>query len=253
VKRLVDAVNAIRNLADGQLPAGIDLTTFRATIARDLLDYAVVNYLLTNRHKVGGVLKIAGFIRETPVPAAGLRKTYLKREVMWSRVGNLLTDPMQGFKEVFEWNSSTPQLSSAIGELASVLESYDLQLAYFEPSGDLLTFINTGATTPLQEPLGFDLALDTLLGALDDFSAGIKLIVLPPTASRGPAIGFFPYARLNGVQEVPLSEALMFSIRGNADFTKGIAIILAPGQPVEAKTGFLGGTAGIPAEVQLGL
>lgn len=253
IKRLVDAINVIRNIPDSGFPAGIDIPAFKLNIARDLLDYTLVEHLLQNRHKMGGVFKLTGLIRETEMPAPGLRTSRLKREVMWNRIGSLLTDPMQGFREVFAWDSPTPKLAEVIGEIASLLESYNLQLAYFQPEGDLLAFINAGAITPLDNPMGFDIAFDTLIGAPDGVSAGVKIMLMPPTASRGAAIAFFPYAQLNGAKEIPLSDTVVLSIRGNADFTKGVSITLTPGRAPEAKTGFLGGSVSNPAEAQIGI
>jgi hypothetical protein len=253
IKRLVDAINVIRNIPDGAFPAGIDVPAFKLNIARELLDYSLVEHLLQNHHKLGGVLKLTGFIRETEMPASGLRTARLKREVMWSRIGSLLTDPLQGFREVFAWDSPTPKLTEVIGEIASLLDSYNLQLSYFEPEGDLLTFINVGAITPVDNPIGFDVAFDTLMGAPAGVSAGVKIMLMPPTASRGAAIAFFPYAQLNGAKEIPLSDTIVLSIRGNADFTKGVSIVLSPGLAPEAKTGFLGGSVSNPAEAQIGI
>lgn len=253
VKRLVDAVNAIQSKPGALFPGGIDVASFKATIGRDLLDYIFVEHLLRNRHQIGGLLKLAGLIRLVETPAAGARQAHIKRQVAWNRIGALLTDPIQGFREAFEWNSAAPQLNQVLAGFASLLESYQLQLAYFEPGGDLLSFINAGATTPAEAPLGAALAFDSTLGAPDGVSAGIQLVLLPPTAARGPAIAWLPYAQLNGAKKIPLSETLSLSLRGNADFTKGIALILAPGREPEVRAGFLGGTATIPAEVQLGL
>ena len=253
VKRLVDAINAIRTKPDGAFPSEIDVASFKETIARDLLDYVLVEHLLRNRHQVGGLLKLAGLIRLIETPATGLRQAYLKREVVWSRIGDLLADPAKGFREGYDWDSATPRLTQAIADLASLLESNDLQLSYFEPTGDLLTFVNAGATMPLDDLLGIDLAFDDTLGAPDGFAAGVQLLLRPPTASRGPAISFLLYAFLKGAEEVALSDTTSLSIRGDADFTKGIAITLAPGHAPDVQAGFLGGMAVRPAEIQIGL
>jgi hypothetical protein len=46
---------------------------------------------------------------------------------------------------------------------------------------------------------------------------------------------------------------MSLSIRGDADFTKGVAITLAPGHAPDVQAGFLGGIAVRPAEIQIGL
>ena len=253
VKRLVDAINAIRTLPDTDFPSGIDIAAFKATIGRDLLDYLLVDYLLLSRPKVGGLLKLAGLIRLVQAPAAGLRQSYLKREVEWNQIGDLLTDPVKGFREAYDWNSSIPQLTQILGELGSLLEAYGLEYAYFIPKDDLLTFVNAGALTPLEEQAAIDLALASTFETPDGINAGIQLLLRPPTANRGEAISLLPYARLIGEQVVTLSDTLSLTNKGNADFTKGLALTFAPGQTPELEAGFLGEMTTSPAEIQIGL
>ena len=253
VKGLVEALIAMRTKPDGAFPSGIDVASFKATIGRDLLDYLFVEHLLRHRYKVGDLLKLAGLIRLVETPATGLRQAYLKREVVWSRIGDCLTDPAQGFREAFDWNSAAPKMNQVLIDFASLCESYDLRLSYFEATGDLLTFVNTGVTPPIEGLLGLDLAFANPSDAPDGFAAGVRLLLLPPTANRGPAISFFPYASLKGAKQMALSDTTSLSIAGDADFTKGVAIILAPGRAPEVQAGFLGGMAVSPANIQLGL
>lgn len=253
VKQLVDAIHAISAKPEDAFPNGIDISSFKTSIGRDLLDYVLVEHALRNSYPIGGLLKLAGIIRLVKTPATGLRQSYLKREVVWNRIGDLLTDPAKGFREVFDWNSASPQLTQALGDFASLLESYGLQFSYFEPTGDLLSFVNANATVPLDAPLGIDLAFDDALGAPDGFAAGVRLLVRSPTASRGSAISFLPYVSLSGTQGIALSDTTLLSIRSKVDFTKGVALTLSPEQSPEVQTGFLGGTASSSDEFQVGL
>ena len=253
VTRLAAAVNAIANSPDNAFPGGIDVATFKATIARDLLDYAFAAHLLHHRSRLGAVLKLAGLLRLIDTPAAGGRQRYLKYEVAWSRLGTLLTDPARGFREAFDWESTPPRTSSAAVDVGSLLEIHGLTLIVFEASEDLLAFINAGATPPVDKALGLDMAFEALLPETVGTQAGIQMVAFPPTAVRGPAIGFLPYAHLGATTKVDLSDTLSLTIGGTADFTRGIAILLAPGQPPEVKAGFLGGVTAVPPEVRLGL
>src|SRR5438128_888923 len=106
ISQLINAINAIATNPDSAFPAGIDVATFKSTIGRDLLDYVIVEYLMRHHQQIGGLLKLAGLIRLSQAPAAGARKAYLKREVAWIRIGALLTDPSQCFRDVFDWDSA---------------------------------------------------------------------------------------------------------------------------------------------------
>jgi hypothetical protein len=253
VKRLVAAVNAIRSRPDREFPAGIDVAAFKETVGRDLLDSVLVDYLLRNRRPIGILLKLAGIIRLVETPAMGLRHPYLQRQVAWSRVGELVANPLKGFREAFDWDSVEPQLPQVLGDLAGLLESCGLRFLCFRLQDDQLSFVNASATAPIDEPLGIDLALISEATLEARVAAGVQLVLRAPTASRGLAIALLPYARLDGAQSFALSDTASLSIQGDADFTKGVAITFAPGHPVELQTGFLGGAPTSPAEIGVGL
>ncbi len=252
IAQLINAIIAIANNPDAAFPGGIDVAAFKSTIGRELLDYVVVEHLLCNHQRIGGILKLAGLLRLIPVPAAGLRQAYLKREVEWSQFGTLFTDPAQGFNDVFSWNT-VPKLPELLADLTSVLESYQLSLGYFDPPDGQLAFINQGATGAPGDVLGVGFGIYQSLAGPLGVQAGIQFTTRPATSTRGPALAVFPYASLNGAQEIALSDSLSVSIQGNADFSQGIAITLAPGRPPELQAGFLGGgSLTIPGEAQLG-
>jgi hypothetical protein len=254
VKRLTEAINAITNNPDNAFPAGVDVATFKATIARDLLDYILVSYLLRHQTRIGAVLKLAGLIRLVETPAAGARQTHLHHLVAWNTLGKLFTDPAAGFRDVFDWTGAKPRLADAIADLAGLLESYGLTLEAFEPTPQLLAFVNMGAAAPLaDDALGVALAFDATLTDGLDLEAGIQMLVFPATAARGPAIGLLPYARIQADTDIPLSDTLSLKVGGSADFSRGIAFIVASGAAPEAKADFLGGVTAIPPELKLGL
>lgn len=253
VKRLADTISAISTRSDADFPSEVDVASFKATIGRDLIDYFLVEHLLRNRYRIGDVLRLAGLIRLVRAPAVGLRQPYLRRQVMWDRIAELITDPAGGFREAFEWNALAPRLAQAVSDLASLLESYNLELVYFRPIGDQLAFVNAGATQPFADPVGIDLAFAGSEDAPDGTGAGIQLLLRPPTSARGAAISLLPYARLTGGQEIALSQSTSLSVHGDADFAKGVGLTLAPGHPAEVQAGFLGGTAVSPAEARIEL
>lgn len=253
VGRLVEAIDAIRTKPDAAFPAGIDVASFKATIGRDLVDYLLVDHLLRNRHPLGALLRLAGIIRLVELPAAGLRRSYLRRQVAWSAIGDLVTDPARGFREGFDWNSTTPRLTSAVEQLASLLEYCGLQLSYFQPSGDLLRFAAAGTDAPVVGELGIDLAFEDGSFAGVNFAAGLQLLVRPATADRGPGIALLPYASSSDARDVTINDHTSLSIRGDTNLTKGAAITLAPGRPPEVQAGFLGGASVTPAELEIGL
>ena len=249
IKNLVTAINAIVSQPDTAFPAGIDIAAFKQTIGRDLLDYILVEHLLRNRYPFGGLLQLAGIIRLVPTPASGLRQAYTRREIPWSEIGDLITDPAKGLREAFAWGTATPQITPILGHLASLLESYGMQLYYFTASDGQLVFLNSGATTPLLQASGFDLAVVKTPGEVD-VAVGVQLLLRPATATRGDALALLPYANVDTSQQIALTDMLSLAISGDADLTKGVSLTFAPASGTELESGFLGGTANSPAKIQ---
>src|SRR4051794_32108858 len=105
---VIDAINAIHARPDSEFPADVDVATFKNTIGRDLLDFCVVEYLLSYRFKIGRLLKLAGIVQVVDMPAQGLRQRYQRRQVQWSRIGTFVTDPITGFHEAYDWSTAAP-------------------------------------------------------------------------------------------------------------------------------------------------
>jgi hypothetical protein len=252
IGRIVLAIKSIASKADSELPAGIDKTVFKATIARDLLDYLLAEYLLRTRPSVGMLFKLAGLLRLTPVPAAGLRAAYLKRAIQWNDIGRLFTDPTRGFQEAYDWNTAAPQLATALTDLTRLLDAWGLDLGFSPIAGDLATFVNDGSP-PLDPPIAANLDLTSAFDVPDGVAAGFQFVLRPPTAGRKLAISVLPYAKLQGAVSIPLTETFSLSLGGNADFTKGVAITFAPDSAPQASTGFFGGAATSPAEINFGV
>jgi hypothetical protein len=252
IARIVSAINAIAASSDGDLPGGIDKAIFKSTIARDLLDYLLVEYLLGTRGTIGTILKLAGLIQLTPVAAAGTRAAYLKRSVQWDDIGRLFTNPVQGFQEVYAWNTAAPQLSGALTDLTQLMDRLGLDISFSLVDGALATFVNAGAPPP-DPPVAAKFELAKLFDVPDGVSAGVQLLLRPPTADRALAFAILPYAQLQGATTIPLTDSFALTIGGNANFTGGVALTFAPGSDPQASTGFLAGAATAPAEIDFGV
>jgi hypothetical protein len=249
IKNLVTTINAIRSQPDTAFPDGIDVAAFKQTIGRDLLDYILVEHLLRNRYPLGGLLQLAGIIRLVPTPASGLRQAYTRREIPWSEIADLITDPAKGLREAFAWDTAAPQVTPILGQMASLLESYGMQLYYFTASDGQLAFLNSGATTPVTEATGFDLAFLKSPGDVD-VTAGVQMLLRPATATRGNAAALLPYANVDVSEPIALTDTLSLAISGDADLTKGVSLTFAPGSGAQLEAGFLGGAANSPARIQ---
>lgn len=253
IKRLVEAIESIRSRPDAAFPTGVDVAEFKATLSRDLLDFLIVEYLLGRRPTVGSILKLAGLIRVTNAAAVGQRHARLRREVVWSRLGKLITDPLSGFREAFDWAGAAPNFAEALGDLGLFLESTGLQLSFLVPDSQVVAFLNDGAQPPVVQPLGTELRFGDVFGAPEGIAIGIRGYVRPGGPTRPAGIALLPFAELGGVKTIDLTEGLALKLGGNAAFEGGVAITFAPGRPPEAKAELLTGTTTNPPEVTVGL
>ncbi len=244
IGRLIDAINAINAQPENAFPDGVDIAAFKQTIARDLLDYCVVEYLLRHRFRIGRLLKLMGIVRLFEVPASGARQAYVKRFVDWGGMGTLLTNPMQGFRAAYDWDRAAPQLPHVLSDIAEALEAWGLELSYFVLSDAQLAFVAAGANPPPTGQIGICLDLGEALGVPPEGQAGVQFVVRPATAARGPAIAIMPYAQLGASSATADDTLPSLSISADADLTQGFAITLEPGHPPVVDTGYL---AGVPS------
>jgi hypothetical protein len=243
IGQLAAAVDDIATQPDTAFPTTVDIASFKQTIGRDLLDYCVVEYLLRYRFKVGLPLKVAGIVQLIDVPANGLRQEHLGRDVNWSEIGTLLTDPLTGFAEVYGWRTATPQLPHALSDVAALLESYGLQFSFFALTPEQLAFANAGALEPMSGQVGVELNLGEALGVPADNVAGVQFFVRPATATRGPAIAIVPFADLSSSPGPPPDDEPSLTVTADADLTQGFAVTLSPDHEPVVEGGFLGGGA----------
>ena len=254
IAKIVDAIEAIRARPDNAFPGTVDVASFKATIGRDLLDYCVVEYLLRYRVRIGRVLKVVGIVQVVNAPGVGRRQPYVQRRVDWSRIGTLLTDPLRGVRESYDWTTGTPEVRQLVGDVAAVLESFGLQYDYVRPRAATLAFLNAGATTPLPSEAGIRLVLDQGFGAPAGHAAGLDLFVRAPTATRGSAIAVLPFIDFTPSAALVDDDSLSLAIVADADFAQGIALTLAPGHAPVLEAGFVTGTtAPAPSKVQVQL
>lgn len=250
--RVVKAVQDLQAAPLASFPDATGAAEFWSTVARELLDALLVQYLGERHPTLAGALRLAGLIRETARPATATRPlAHVHREVRWEFIGQLVTDPKRGFQEAFDWTSA-PRFDDIIAGLAALLGGLGLEARVRALSPDLLAFLGTGALDPADVDssaldLGFMPDLD------DNANFGVLLYRRSASAARGVGLTLLPYATFSGSEEIDLGERLAITLKGNADLTKGLAITLVPGAPVLFESGFIGGSALPPAEALVGV
>ena len=255
ISQIVNFFNAVSQLSSASgLPGTIDPTEFANDFPGQLVDYLVGRYLLNNRPTLGASLLAAGVIRKTQKPAAGKRPAYVRIDIAWSDLGNVLSDPLSTFKGAYSWGGAAFDQQSFVNNMATFARALGLTVFSVPVSASLKTQLTQGATstTNLQD---FTLRCQFIGNLLSeaDFTAGIDLYVLPATASLMPGFALLPYVTGSAGATIGISDELSLVLKAAFDLAGGIFISIRPNQPVSLATGIFGGSPGSAAAFSIGL
>ena len=225
------------------LPATIDVAEFQADFPGQLVDYLVGSYLLDNYGRLGATLLAAGVIRKTLKPAAGKRPAYIRIDIAWSDIGNLLKDGLSTFRNAYSWGGAAFDQQSFINNIETLAEAFGLTVFSVPVGGPLKTALTQGATT-LTRLQDFTLRCQLIgnLVAAADLTTGIEVYALPPTASAAPGIAFRPYVTGSGGKNFDISDRLSLILKASFDLAGGVLVRIRPNQPVMLDTGVFGGS-----------
>jgi len=255
ISQVVNFFSAVGQLASASgLPATIDVAEFQADFPGQLIDYLVGRYLLDNHAVLGATLLAAGVIRQTPKPAAGKRPAYLRTDIAWSNIGDLLKDGLSTFRGAYNWGGAAFDQQLFLNNVNTLSEAFGLATFSVPIGGPLKTALTQDATT-LTNLQNFTLRCQLIgnLIAPANLTAGIDVYTLPPTSSAAPGIAFLPYVTGSGGQSFDISDRLSLILKASFDLAGGILIRIRPNQPVSLNTGVFGGGGGSAAAFSITL
>lgn len=234
LKAAFEAVANLKNLpvADaGQLPGLV-------------LEYLLVEYLLSNQPRVGQLLRSLGIIRfEKIILAQPGRISYTRRVFAFADFANLFNDPLVFFKNSFAWGQTNFKGTEWIEAIFKLVRSWG-----FEGSTELLeagamSLLNTGSLTPAQNKT----SISKIYFLKDDvepviLNAGVGLYMLPAaTGGKMPGFAILPFFNQAFDQKISVTEKLDFNIKTALNATGGIGILVRPGEQITAFSGFNSG------------
>jgi hypothetical protein len=119
ISRIVSFFNAVSQLSSTSgLPGTIDTGEFSSDFPGQLVDYLIGHYLLNNKAMLGSALLTSGVIRKTLKPAAGKRPAYIRIDIAWNDLGNILNDPLGIFKNAYSWGGAAFDQQSFVNNMA---------------------------------------------------------------------------------------------------------------------------------------
>ena len=249
IGQIVNLFSAVSQLSSASgLPGTIDIGEFQSDFPGQLVDYLVGHYLLNDTPKVGAILLAAGVIRQTPKPAAGKRPAYIRIDIAWNQLGDLLKDPLSISRAAYSWGGAAFDQNLFINNMATLGRAFGLTV-FSNPVGDPLRAVLTQGATSTTNLQDYVLRCQ-LIGNLvseADLTAGLDFYVLPPTVTAAPGIALLPYVTGSATETINISDRLSIILKAAFDLAGGILISIRPNQPVTLATGIFAGSPGSAA------
>ncbi len=248
------ALGAISGLGSASgLPGTVDAAQFAAEFPRQLVDYLAVEYLLDYQPRVGELLKLAGVIRLIPVPAAGLRRPFVRRVIAWEDIAKLLDDPAAIFRNACKFGQPDFDQETFVDNVADAAEAFGIETIYDRIPDAIQTVLMQGST--VANPYrGYVRA--PLLGSRsggDEVEAGVGVYPLPDAGpGKAPGFAVLPYARGQFQQEIRIAELVAIVLEGKFDAAGGVGILIRP-DLLDVLFDLLSGTPAAGGELGLGI
>jgi Family of unknown function (DUF6603) len=256
VGQLFGAIRGLSSMPSAGLPATIDATAFKSEFPRQIIDYLLVEHLLERRPRIGRVLQLLGVIRLVPTPAAGTRLEYMRREVAWEDLANLLSDPLPIFSNAYHWGQSDFDGLQLLRVVTALGQAYNLSTELGTMESAAQTAFSQAATVPLRAESKEAIARFQFIQNrhLDPgLEAGIGVVLLPETSSAQPGFAVVPYARGTSSVDFGIVPNVEGFVRAEASLTGGIGLMVRPDQVPKLEIGFLGGPTAASAKLGAGI
>ena len=244
---LVNLVKALQGLPaalNAQLPpAFVAATNFPNAFADRFLGTLIADGLSNSAPLLSRVLRLIGLIEIAmkPADAAHFQPAFKLRAVHWDRIGRLLSDPVQLMKDVYGWGSPAIDIQPLQDALFSLSFGLGFPGTYDFPSQGLLKAIAPAVASPKPDR--------SFAFTLFDFGALANarlLVTTTPKANalegQGLAVAVTTSAGLDKIS-IPLDAHLSLDLGATMDASAGVAVVLRPGQPIQAIANFDGPAA----------
>jgi hypothetical protein len=215
----------------GEVPPGVDPAAM-GELARNLFEYLLAEYLLSEVPRFFSVLELLGVVRFETVEAAGERPGFVRTRFEWERLPEVLADPAELPAHVLGWGTAEFEFRKAaelLGELTLALELPSsvgaVSSAYAQAIQDLATGsparpLRHGLTVPFFEvPVG---------GTYTD--VGLAVTELPGEGAALPGIVIGPMVPDGIAQDIDLGGGWTFRLRAGTDLAEQLGVVVRPGE-----------------------
>ncbi len=267
------AINAIRGVVSGiralatqpasAWPSSVDPTEFAAQFPEQLLDYLLVDYLLTKHPPWGQILRTLGVIRLDQIAATPTRPAYQRRSIAWSDLGRVLSHPTAVFRDAWQWGTGTFAQQDFFDAVYDLAERLGLPVRA-EPLDPAFRNVLSGGSPGPDEIHDWVLRMPVVGDARGTSPAdvpveiGAGLFMVPPVGSTQPGFALLPYVTGTESIAVDLTDTVQLTVDAAFDLAGGVGLLINPGAVPQLLVDLIaasgGGTApGTSTHLALGL
>jgi hypothetical protein len=241
---VIKAIQALSGQASA-FPPTVDQATFAAEFPEQLIDFLLVDYLLSQHPFWGQLLRTLGVITLEQVPAAGNRPAYLKRAIAWADLGRVLHDPSAVFRDSWQWGTAGFRQEEFLGSVLDLFDAIGLT-GRIEPLAPAVQSALTGGVAG-PDPIHDWVLRVPILGDPRGVIAvefGFGLYMLPPSGAQLPGFAAMPYAQGVAAAAIDLSDTLQLTIDAVFDIQGGVGLLVRPGTPPQLLIDIIPGGGG---------
>jgi hypothetical protein len=205
-------------------PDGVDAAAFLAEVPERLFELLLVDYLAAALHPVHDLLVTLGVIRSVAQTSGAGRPPYLRRQLDFDRLRDVIADPTSIPRFVYGWGEDDFDTLTLFGHLREVLEHTGALVSFGQASTSLVEgYMGSGAPRS-----SLNLTVLQTVVADQPVELTFMLLGLPAEDDRKPGLILQPV--VPGALGVAwdITDALSLRIRPAADPSTLFGIVIRP-------------------------
>ncbi len=228
LEKVSSLYKAIKTL--GAAPDGVDAAAFLAEVPERLFELLLVDYLAAALHPVHDLLMTLGVIRSVAQTSGAGRPPYLRRQLDFDRLRDVIADQTSIPRFVYGWGEDDFDTLTLFGHLREVLEHTGALVSFGQASTSLAEgYMGSGAPRS-----SLNLTVLQTVVADQPVELAFMLLGLPAEDDQKPGLILQPV--VPGALGVSwgITDALSLRIRPAADPSTLFGIVIRPGDSLSA-------------------
>ena len=235
---LKDLIDAIENLEGESFDSALEADNFANVFPKQLIDYLIARYLITHQPSVGYVFQLLGILQVEMEEAAGNRPAYMQYEMVWSRVADILKDPVVVYEEEFNWGQDDLRADEIFQLLSNFLNALGISAFLRDIEDEVAGALQDVEVPGDPIPMGIDIPFFDAGTPDAEADAGLLVMRIEGNGAGKTGLAIIPYAHGSVQTDFQITDYMVFNMASDLDISGGIGIKLRPDKGLELIKGF---------------